>query len=97
MLIALRNQIASSHHTLTGVLYSEGKLYKTKIYDINPVIDPMGCGDAFVAAFIHARMKWSDDDQRCLDFAIAGSAIKNTIIGDQSLANEDEIIEVMNQ
>ena len=91
------NQIASSHHTLTGVLYSEDKLYKTKIYDINPVIDPMGCGDAFVAAFIHARMKWSDNDQRCLDFAIAGSAIKNTIIGDQSLANEDEIIEVMNQ
>lgn len=39
-------------------------------------------------------MKW--DDQRCLDFAIAASAIKNASISDQNLAIEDEIIEVMN-
>ena len=92
MLIALRNQIASTHHTLTGVLFAEGKLYTTRIYDINPVVDPMGCGDAFVAGFIHARMKWPDDDQHCLDFALSASALKNTIIGDQNLASEAEII-----
>ena len=91
MLIALRNQLTSTHHTLTGILFAEGKLYKTRIYDINPVIDPMGCGDAFVAAFIHARMKWADD-QHCLDFALSASALKNTIIGDQNLVSEAEII-----
>lgn len=91
MLIALRNQLTSTHHTLTGILFAEGKLYKTRIYDLNPVIDPMGCGDAFVAAFIHARMKWADD-QHCLDFALSASALKNTIIGDQNLVSEAEII-----
>lgn len=92
MLMALRNQITSAHHTLTGVLYAEGKLYTTRIYDIQPIIDPMGVGDAFVAAFIHARQKWADDDQRCLDFALSASAIKNTVPGDQNLVTEDEII-----
>lgn len=92
MLIALRNQLASTHHILTGVLFSEGKLYKTRLYDIQPVADPMGCGDAFVAAFIHARQKWPDDDQHCLDFALSASALKNTIIGDQNLVSEAEII-----
>ena len=52
----------------------------------------MGCGDAFVAGFIHARMKWPDDDQHCLDFALSASALKNTIIGDQNLESEAEII-----
>ena len=95
MLIALRNQITSAHHTLTGVLYADDKLYTTRIYDIQPIIDPMGVGDAFVAAFIHARQRWADDDQRCLDFALAASAMKNTVPGDQNLVTEQEIIAMM--
>ncbi len=92
MLMALRNQITTEHHTLSGILFSEGRLFKTRIYDIRPVLDPMGVGDAFVAAFIHAREKWQDDDQRCLDFALSASALKNTIPGDQNLVTEEEII-----
>lgn len=58
--MAVRNQIASSHHTLTGVLYDTqtDTLYTTKIYDIQPIIDPMGVGDAFIAAYLHANLKW---------------------------------------
>ena len=55
----------------------------------------MGVGDAFVAAFIHARQRWADDDQRCLDFALAASAMKNTVPGDQNLVTEQEIIAMM--
>ena len=36
-------------------------------------------------------MKWPDD-QHCLDFALSASALKNTIIGDQNLVSEAEII-----
>lgn len=63
MVMAVRNQIASSHHTLSGLLYDavEDKLYTTRIYDIQPIIDPMGVGDAFVAAYIHAHQKWGDE------------------------------------
>lgn len=94
MVMAVRNQIASSHHTLTGVLYDteEHRLYTTRIYDIMPIIDPMGVGDAFCAALIHAWQKWPDDNQHCLDFSLSASAIKNTVSGDQNLVTEDEII-----
>ena len=92
--MALRNQLASTHHTLTGVLYDAvtDSLYTTKIYDIQPIIDPMGVGDAFVAGYIHAYLKWTDNNQYCLDFALSASALKNTIPGDQNLVTEEEII-----
>lgn len=94
MLMALRNQLASSHHTLTGVLYDaeEGRLYTTRIYDIAPIVDPMGVGDAFVAAYLHALGRWPGDNRRCLDFGLSASALKNTVPGDQNLVSEEEII-----
>lgn len=94
MVMAVRNQIASSHHTLSGLLYDalEDKLYMSRIYDISPIVDPMGVGDAFVAAYIHACQKWTNDNQRCLDFSLSASALKNTVPGDQNLVSEEEII-----
>lgn len=94
MIMALRNQLASSHHTLSGLLYDavEDRLYTTKIYDIQPILDPMGVGDAFVAGYIHAHQKWGDDNQYCLDFSLSASALKNTVPGDQNLVTEEEII-----
>lgn len=110
MLIALRNQITSNHHTLTGVLYAPApqagkqhsssnetpcRVFTTRIYDIEPILDPMGVGDAFVAAFLHANSKWAGNPQRCLDFSLAASALKNTVPGDFNLVTEQEIKAVM--
>ena len=95
MVMACRNQITSSHHTLTGFLYSDGKMTSTRIDDIVPVIDPMGVGDAFIAAYIHAWCKWGDDDQRSLDFALAASTLKNSVVGDFNLVTETEIQSVV--
>lgn len=95
MLMALRNQMTSSHHTLTGILWAEGRLYTTRIYDITGIVDAMGVGDAFVAAFIHAFYKWKGDEQRCLDFALTASALKNSVPGDQNLITEEEVEEEM--
>ena len=94
-ILAMRNQISSTHHTLTGLLYNEGKLLRTRIYDIDPVIDPMGVGDAFVAAYVHASLKWPEDNQRCLDFSLAASQLKNSVSGDFNLCSEEEILEQM--
>ncbi len=92
MLIAHRNQLSFQHHINAGVLWAEGNIYTSHIYDIEPIIDQMGVGDAWVAAFIHARNKWGSDDRRCLEFSVSASALKNTIPGDQNLVTEQEII-----
>lgn len=90
-ILGLRNELSASHHLLSGVLYDRHRLYSTHVYDINPVIDPMGVGDAYLAAYLHARLNLGNDAQHHLDFALAGSALKNTIPGDFNLSTEDEI------
>ncbi len=95
MLMAHRNQLSFQHHVNAGVLWSDGEIYFSKIYDINPIVDQMGVGDAWVAAFIHARHQWPNDDRHCLEFSVAASALKNSVAGDQNLVTEDEILAAM--
>lgn len=91
MIMVLRNTLSANHHLLSGVIYADDRLYTTKIYDIDDVLDPMGAGDAFIAAYLHAFTKYGDDNQRCLEFALAASALKNTIPGDFNLSTEEEV------
>jgi len=97
MMLGLRNQITSNWHTLTALLWYEGEIYRTRIYDISPIIDPMGVGDAFVAAYIHAAEKWPGQPQRCLDFSTAASQLKNSVVGDFNLVTEEEILEQLTE
>lgn len=97
MLVAHRNQLSFQHHINAAVLWAEGKIYTSRIWNINPVVDQMGVGDAWVAAFMHARHKWPDDDQQCLEFSVSASALKNTIPGDQNLVTEDEVLANMSR
>lgn len=96
-ILGLRNEVSSNHHLLSGVLYNREKLFTTRIYDINPVVDPMGVGDAYLAAYLHARFCRHDDDQHCLDFSLAASTLKSTISGDFNLSTEEEIEALMNR
>ena len=93
--MAVRNQVSTNHHVLTGLLHADGKLFSSRLYNIEQVVDPMGVGDAFIAAYLHAWLKWHYDDQRCLDFSLAASALKNTVPGDQNIVSEAEIEEAM--
>lgn len=94
MILALRNTLSANHHILSGVLWSDSNIYPARIYDIDNVIDPMGAGDAFIAAYIHALLKFGDDSPKDINFALTASAIKNSIPGDFNLTTEEEITEV---
>lgn len=95
MLMAHRNQLSFQHHVNAGVLWANGEIYTSRIYDIRPIVDQMGVGDAWVAAFIHARHRWPDDDRFCLEFSTAAASLKNTVPGDQNLVSEQEILAAM--
>lgn len=96
MIMVLRNTLSANHHLLSGVIYANDRLYTTKIYDIDDVLDPMGVGDAFIAAYLHAFSKYGDENQKCLEFALAASALKNTIPGDFNLSTEEEVEDLIN-
>ncbi|WP_298451494.1 sugar kinase [uncultured Prevotella sp.] len=95
MILALRNALSANHHILSGVLWSDGAIYPAHVYDIDNVIDPMGVGDAFIAAYLHALLKFSGDCQKDVNFALTASAVKNSIPGDFNLTTEEEILELL--
>lgn len=90
LFICLRNVMTTEHHTIAGVLYSGGKLFTTRVYEINNVIDSMGVGDAFVGAMLYAFQNYADDQAK-LDFATAGAVLKNTVVGDYNMVTTDEV------
>lgn len=91
-ILGLRNEVSTNHHLLSGVLYNREQLFTAKIYDINPVVDPMGVGDAYLAAYLHAYLNRKDNDQQCLNFSLAASTLKSTISGDFNLSTEEEVL-----
>ena len=80
--LELRNSITSNHNLLAAVLYSDGTLNHTGIYDIEHEVDRVGAGDAFVGGLIYGLITYPDDEQQALEFALAASALKNTVYGD---------------
>ena len=94
-LMGMRNQVDASHHLLTALLWSDGELYSTRIYDVQDMVDPMGVGDAFAAGLIHSVMAFPDDNQRCLDYSLAASTLKYSFPGDFNLATDEEITRLM--
>lgn len=91
--IACRNELSANHHTLTGALLSGGRLFTTRVADMESIVDPMGTGDAFVAAYLHDLYAHPDRPQHNLDFALTASVLKNSFEGDFNLATEAEVEE----
>ena len=48
-----------------------------------------------MAGLIYGLMKYPDDDQNALNFAVAASALKHTIKGDANLVTVDEVNKLM--
>ncbi|WP_300812574.1 PfkB family carbohydrate kinase, partial [uncultured Bacteroides sp.] len=71
-----------------------GSLKHAGIYDIEHEVDRVGTGDAFVGGLIYGLLSYPDD-QRALDFALAASALKNTVYGDFNLVTADEVESLM--
>lgn len=93
--LELRNTITSNHNLLAAVLYSEGTLKHTGIYDIEHEVDRVGAGDAFVAGMIYGLISYPHDAQRALEYALAASALKNTVYGDFNLVTAKEVERLM--
>ena len=96
-MMGMRNIVSSKHHTLTGLLWTEEKLYQAPIIDIPDVIDPVGVGDGFMGAWLHAIRLFPEDKQKQLNYSLAAAALKNTIPGDFNLSTEEEILDMLGQ
>ncbi|MBQ8066665.1 MAG: sugar kinase [Prevotella sp.] len=96
-LMGMRNMVASNHHTLTALLWTDGELLQAPIIDIPDVVDPVGVGDAFMAGLLHAIRQFPENRQLQLNYALAAAALKNTVPGDFNLSTHEEIMDVVEE
>ena len=95
VIITLRGSINANHNTWGGVLYSNGKLYQSKRYDITHIVDRVGGGDSFMGGLIYGLLTYTDNNQKALEFAVAASCLKHTIYGDYNLVTVAEVEALM--
>lgn len=89
----LRGSVSASHNTWSGVLFHGNQMHRAPEYNITPIVDRIGAGDAFAAGLIYGLVTWKEDDARALSFAVAASCLKHSIPGD---FNRVSVAEVMN-
>ncbi|UFH56878.1 sugar kinase [Spirosoma sp. KNUC1025] len=85
-----RNSISASHNQLSAKLFDGNSVHKSRVYDIRPITDRIGTGDAYVAGLIYGLLTFNDL-QRAVEFGAAASALKHTIPGDVNLATVAEV------
>ncbi len=93
--ITLRGSISASHNTWSAILYDGKNMYFGPKYDIIPIIDRVGGGDSFMAGLIYGLLTYKDNLQSALNFAVAASCLKHTIVGDFNLVSKEEVLKLM--
>lgn len=89
-----RKTHSASHNGLRGLLYNGQNYLQTPTLDIQPIVDRIGGGDAFMAGFIYGSLTYNDP-QQALHFGVAASALKHTIHGDYNLVTVAEVEDIM--
>jgi 2-dehydro-3-deoxygluconokinase len=90
-----RRQIHStSVNDLTGYLYTD-RLYTSKTYHIDDIVDRVGGGDAYIAGLLYGLLSHKDEAYS-VEFAACASVLKHTIHGDANLFSVTEIENFMN-
>lgn len=89
-----RETVSASHNRLTGRCFTGDQYHESPTIDLNPIVDRIGGGDAFMAGYIYGSLQF-DDPARALAFATAASALKHMIEGDFNLSTVEEVEQVM--
>lgn len=91
--ITLRTSLSANDNIWSGLLYEQGKSYFAKEYKIH-IVDRVGGGDSFGGSLIYTLC--SDmSAQDAIEFAVAGSCLKQTIEGDFNLVNSEEVMSLI--
>lgn len=95
VITTLRGSINANHNSWSGVLWDGQRLFEAPTYQITHIVDRVGGGDSFMGGLVYGLLKWPEDDQKALNFAVAASCLKHTIYGDFNRVTVDEVEKLM--
>lgn len=79
--ITLRESVSADINGWAACLNDRENFYESKRYEIRDIVDRVGGGDSFAAGLIYGLNNYSSK-QQALEFAVAASCLKHSIIGD---------------
>jgi 2-dehydro-3-deoxygluconokinase len=92
--ITLRESYSADHNGWSACLYNGRDFFISRRYDITDIVDRVGGGDSFAAGLIYGlHTGLSDED--ALNFAVAASCLKHSILGDVNLVTVAEVKRLM--
>jgi 2-dehydro-3-deoxygluconokinase len=91
MAATIRVQRSVDHHALSGIdARRDGSSHATPAYEVAPIVDRIGTGDAFAAGVLHGAMTGMDDAAG-LHFGLGAACLKHSLPGDFNLLGAAEI------
>ena len=93
--ITLRGSKSASYNTWSGLYFDGRDHYVAPVHEVTHMVDRVGGGDAFAGGLIHALRQFPDQPQQVLDFAVAASCLKHSIVGDFNLVSTAEVDKLM--
>lgn len=87
----LRYSVSASHQRIGGILFDGKTIYNATIKEVTPVVDRVGSGDAFMGGLVYGLIKYKENTQKALNFAVAACCLKHTISGDYNLVSVEEV------
>jgi 2-dehydro-3-deoxygluconokinase len=87
--ITLRESHSASENTWSACLFDGKKFLRSRAHRIQ-LVDRIGGGDAFTAGLIYGLLT-GKSSQEALEFGVAASCLKQTILGDFNLVSVAEV------
>lgn len=88
--VTLRTSISASYNQWQGLLQTQAGIFQSKRYEIQPIVDRVGSGDAFAAGLILGLIE-KQKEQDVIEFATAAGASKHFVVGDFNNTTRQEI------
>jgi len=92
--ITLRESKNADSNGWAACLNDRKKFYLSRRYEINDIIDRVGGGDAFAGGLIYGLTSY-ESKQSALDFAVAASCLKHSIMGDFNRISIEDVTKLM--
>jgi 2-dehydro-3-deoxygluconokinase len=88
--ISLRESRSASHNGWSACLNDREKFMVSRHYEITHIVDRVGGGDSFAGGLIYGWQSLPSHAD-ALEFAVAASCLKHSILGDFSRSSVDEV------
>ena len=92
--ITLRESHSADWNGWAACLNDGKDFYVSKKYEIRDIVDRVGGGDSFAGGLLYGLNHY-EDKQSALEFAVAASCLKHSIIGDFNRVNVSDVTKLM--